>query len=660
MASPNAAMMLSDEDMGIGANGILSDADMGIPVPQIKGAVRIPALIGSNAAEGTASVAAIPGALGGLMEKGLDKVAPGGAAQDPAMIALAKHLGLPDASASSFLGAPMIHRIGQMTGLWDRPDLQPQDTFERDIAATARGAGSALPAIATGGASVIPALVSGAGAGLGSQVGEDIAPEHPIIGSLVGGTLGGISPIGFTNAIGKAANAVRGIGNDMTDAYATAGITPRLAGDVTQSPVLQGMQAFSAKTPMGAGRIADAANKTAAEFGDSAERVASSLGASETPQDVGTALQGATAKWMTNFKAQNATNWGALDGMFPAGVKVGNYQKALASVADSLPQAQATAQVLQPSLTANLKVALAKDLGDASGNPITDSLPWQSVKGIRTLIGEKLEDPNLPADASTADLKRLYKGLTQDMQTAAQSAGPQAQAAFQSANDYTKSGHQFIDMMRPMIKQGQTPEGAASLVLPKLNSGGTMINTIRAQIPDAADEIAAYKVRDMASAVSGRQNAAGNAVSPSSFLTDWNKLAPEAKQALYDPQQETQLGALAKVSEGIKGTLSKINTSNTAAHGDWKSLFGLPGRLAAGAFGGHEIGGHTGMLAGMAAAAAPEAGGYFGGRLTATPALTSYFAAPGLIDPTSGRLATGLGTYASMFPQVSPRPQIGQ
>lgn len=611
---------------------------------QMKGPMRIPAMIASNAGEGLAALGGVPGDLEDLAEAG-------GTAIRKAITGD----GTPYPRDPFRIRSRDIIGVGKKLGVFERPDLAPQDTTEKYIAAGSRGAGASIPLALSGGTAAPFILGSGITSGLGSQLGEDLFPKHPIAGGFFGGMLGGAGLTGLTNTGGRVINASRGIGNEMTDAYRTAGITPRLAGDASDSKVLKGLQAFAAKSPASMARVGHAADQTAGEFGNAAEGIASQLGRAQTMQDVGTALQGQSKAWMDRFKMTNANNWGALDGMFPTGVKVSNYQKTLGQISEDLPQAGNTAKVLQPGLTSQLKQALAADLGDNTGQQITDALPWQAVKGIRTRLGEMLEDPNLPADTSTAEIKRLYAALTNDMKAAAKAAGPKAEEAFNNANAFTSKGHDFIDnVLRPIIKDGQTPEGAAGTVLPKLNKGGTLIDQLRQEMPDAANEVAAFKVRDMASALAGRQNAAGNAVSPSTFLTDWNKLSPEAKQALFeDPAVQKKLAAMAKVSEGIKATLAKMNHSNTAAHADWKDALGLPGRIAAAAFAGHTLGAEAGLgthgaLIGAGAMLAPEIGGWTAGRLTTSPRLTSYFAAPGVIDPRTGRLLAGVGTYGGM------------
>jgi hypothetical protein len=623
--------------------------------PQMSGLARIPALIASSVGEGAANIAAIPGEMAnlgyGLGNKIGEWIKPDTkSGSSPAAAAVLHHM----------IRSQDVADFGERTGLWERPDLTPQDNGERYIAAGARGAGSAIPALLGGPAAVVPALVSGTASGVGSQAGADLMPDHPVVGALIGGLAGGFGATGAMGMARKGVNAANNVGNATTDAYADLGMTPRLSGDVTDNKFLKGLQAFAAKTPFGAGKIAKAASQTADEFGAASDRVASTLGSAATAQDVGTVLQGESKNWMDRFKLANQKNWNALDQYFPdigfaKRVNVSNYSKALDSISDDLPAAPATAKVLQPGFTRQLADALKQDIGES------DVLPWRTVKGIRSRIGEMLEDPNLPADAGTAELKRLYAGLSKDMQAAVKEAGPEAEAAFKTANTVTANGHKFIDgILRPLIREGQTPEGAASSVLPKMNKGGSVITQIRQEMPAAADEIAAFKIRDMTAAAAGKQNATGDAVSSSSFLTDWNKLSPEAKAALYqDPGVRQKLDSMAKVSEGIKDTMAMANHSNTGSHNSYAAMFHAIKDAVLGGVGGHMVGGHSGSLIGAGLGLSAPMGGYFASALTSSPRLTSYFAAPGLLNPGAARLATGLGLVpAAQQPRQIPyQPQ---
>lgn len=595
---------------------------------QIQGPWRLPAMVASNAAKGASSLLSIPGdiqtgmnsvfdkTIGPYVDKFLPKLTP---QQQAKLQALNNRHGI--------LNSSVVNSAGQSLGLFNRPDLQPENKTEQYIASGAQGMGSALPFAFGGG---LPALAKGAvggfGAGLGAQGGHDIGEQygHPALGSFVGALGGGLAGNSLFDLGSKAVNAVSGAQSPMLQAYEQAGVTPRLAGDVTGNPTLQRIQAFAAKAPFG-GKVNDAAHETVNEFGNAVENTANQLGQSSSLQEAGTQLQGESKNWLQNFRSQSQQNWNAVDQFIPPNtpVDVTKYSKALSDVSDTLKNAPETAKLLQTPLSRNLLEALKSDAP-------AGQLPWGDVKNIRTRIGEMLSDPNLPADTSTTELKRLYSGLSSDMQNTAAQAGPQAQQAFTAASEATKQGHDFIDnVLRPLIKEGQTPEGAASFVLGKGKSGGTILGQIRQEMPDAADELGAYKLRDMALANKGGQNAAQNAISPTTFLSDYSDLSSEAKSALFsDPAARSRIDALAKVADSIRQTAKLVNTSNTATHMGTQEMLDVFKNSVIGGLAGHELAGVKGAIAGATMPALEPMAGKVAGSLSGTPWLTRFLAAP--------------------------------
>ena len=64
-------------------------------------------------------------------------------------------------------------------------------------------------------------------------------------------------------------------------------------------------------------------------------------------------------------------------------------------------------------------------------------------------------------------------------------------------------------------------------------------------------------------AKAGGQNADGNVFSPATFLTEWNKMSPDARRILFDEPVRVELEKIAKVSERVKAGNMERNASNT-------------------------------------------------------------------------------------------------
>ena len=599
------------------------------PPPELPGA-HAAKVAGSNLLGGTLDLAGLPGTIGAAIPS-----EPGGSE------------GLLSALQSLPTGADLRGGAKRM-GLIDQPSQQPQGLGENLLAAAARGVGGTAPLGLLGGpVGLAKAAIQGATSGVGGELGHELFPTKAsplptlagvLAGQGIGGTVFGVA--------GRAVNAARGVGNPIVDAYDTAGVTPRLAGDVTGSPILQGLQSMAMRAPFG-GRAVEGARTGAQEFGNAVEGTAASLGPSRSLQEAGTALQKEGQNWLDRFKSDSQAAWNKVNAAIPDNtpVPVPNYATMLNDVRTQMPNAPATAANLEPSLSRDLLNSLKSDtripprntgLLNAAGQPIivpaqSKPLTWQDVRGIRSQIGERLEDPASigPTDISHAALKRLYGSLSADLQSTAAGQGQAAQDAFNQASALTSGGHSFIDSTLSKVMRGDklSPEQAANGALNSGALGGTLLQSIRSQMPAAADELAAAKLRDMVQATPGRQTA-DMPTSATTFSTGLNQMSPEARQALFGAV-EPRLSALQTVAERGKETYARYGnpsgTAGSAQHGNF--LEGL-WKVPAAAYAGQELGGLPGAIGGGATAALPYFSGPIASNLTAREMLTRYLAAP--------------------------------
>ncbi|MCH9838801.1 hypothetical protein K0U83_24260, partial [bacterium] len=75
--------------------------------------------------------------------------------------------------------------------------------------------------------------------------------------------------------------------------------------------------------------------------------------------------------------------------------------------------------------------------------------------------------------------------------------------------------------------------------------------------------VSASIVGRLGRATAGQQNAAGDAFSPSTFLTNWNRMDPEARRLLLPEEARIEMEKLAKVAESVKVSNVERNASNT-------------------------------------------------------------------------------------------------
>jgi hypothetical protein len=151
---------------------------------------------------------------------------------------------------------------------------------------------------------------------------------------------------------------------------------------------------------------------------------------------------------------------------------------------------------------------------------------------------------------------------------------PSAVNAFNNANRVSTEGHAFIE--GPLSKIIRSNNPAQETIAPEkatisvLNSGDTTLEAIRREMPKAADELGAYKLRDMALATPGAAGRTGAETSVGTFLTDLNRMRqqnPAGFKALYsDPSVARKIDALATVADTMKETARRANTSGTGPY----------------------------------------------------------------------------------------------
>lgn len=550
------------------------------------------------------------------------------------------------------------------------PLATPQTPVERYINAAAEGVGSTLPlALIPGAEAALPARAAlaaaqGAGAGLGGEAGRELTPGHPMVGGLVGALAGGAGAGTAVGGAGRLAAALSGTTENPLAAYDALNIQPRLAGDITGSRNLQRLQSAALTLPGGT-RAHTALDETIAEFGDAVENTASQMlpsgaAAANTLQDAGTTLQSQARQWLTSWRSDSKNAWDAVGAKIPDATPVDmtGVDQALRATQAAMPNLPATAQILTDPVFDQLSRSLQSDIAASGG-----AAPWADVRAMQQRVGDHLEGSLVAGDPAAAQWKHVYGALSDATGNTAAANG--AAAEYAAARDLTGSGHQYIDNVLNRVISSKNPaqnaiapEAAASFALGGSGRGGTVLQQIRDQMPDAADALGAYKLRAMAKPSPGGQ--VGDVASPNSFLTDYNRLAPEARTALFpDPQTTTDLANLRTVADSMRDTYQRFgNPSRTAqAAGHALPVFGLVSGAGEGARQGYEEGGLSGALKGALAGALAGgvlgfAPGYGVANLAARPSLTRLLAQPSLAatTPLTGRL---LRQTAATVPPLS-------
>ena len=400
---------------------------------------------------------------------------------------------------------------------------------------------------------------------------------------------------------------------DRLAAFERQGVEPR-AGAVSGSGVVQSAEA-AAGSFGGAGVMKDAYSKTIDEVTAAARKAASNTGTIMEGGGLADTLRRGLQQAGERFRDRQETLYNNVYQFFgkQTPIKVDNTLGFL----QQETAAFAGAPEMQKKLGAEAMDYLQRLQKDAAGGTI----PFEVARKLRTEIGARLERPVLVGDESRALLKQMYKSLSDDLDAGIASASPGAQKQWELANRYTRvQMQQQLDFVEKMATQ-EFDKKILSILNGELGKdGGQLLRKIRYNLtPEQFDDVVASVV-----ARTGVDTKTG-AFSPARFTTEWGKMSPEAKTALFGGQRYNELRQslddIAKISGSLEDSAKMLNRSNTGRVALFSTLMGMGG------------GGLGGGLEGAATAAVAGAAG-FG---------TSYGAAALLANPSFAKwLATGM------------------
>jgi hypothetical protein len=507
---------------------------------------------------------------------------------------------------------------------------KPETSTERTLSIPTQAAASTL-----GGGAVGP-IRAGVQAGIGALVGDtaassDIVPDWlkptvRILGSIAGAKGTDVG----ANIGAKAVNAATGNVGPITSAFDRLNIPTNLVGTSSGTELGQAVEAALTRMPFASSYLRPAQQQTVDAFGNAVERTANQLDPNAvTAQTTGDIVQNSYRNWRDTFNNVTQPNvWAPLNHRLAgASVDPSNYRQALDDLTANL-NLPATQKVLTPGQITALKQALATDV------PAGGAMTWDQAQRLRTAIGSAMGVPEISQSVGMDALKRAYGGIAQDMRTTATQHGQGA--VFDNANLTSTQGHSFIENVGSKIAKMNNP--AQESVAPEqattnlLNSGDTTLQSVRQNMPDAADALAAFKVRQMATAKPAQATSADD-TSTGTFLTNANRMQqqqPGGYQALYqDPAVQQQLADLSTVAGRLRATEKHLNTSGTAETLGWMGYL-------------NKILDAEGVAGHLAAVGKPPIVGNVGGLLMTNPGVARFAGAPGLPASPSGPWRRGV------------------
>ena len=405
------------------------------------------------------------------------------------------------------------------------------------------------------------------GTGAGSVARESGAGQGTQAAASV---LGALAPGGASYATGA---GLRGLvrGRDGTqmqqtiDDFAKLGATPSV-GQASGNRMVQGAENLLAGGPTSAGVMGRFAEKQAEQIGAGLQRQGESLMRNASGERAGRAIERGMDTFKGNTGATKRALYWQVDQLMPGQkpVNLSNTWREVVQLTTPTPGAQATTTALINPRIQQLRETLQQDIAAGGGQ-----ISYEAMKRIRSDIGEAITDFSLSPDTPTRELKRLYGALSRDMEEAAKAQGPAAVAAAKRANNYTRAVADRMETVQRVIDKNGGPEKVFEAAMAGTRDGGTTLRAVMQSLPqDGQKAVTAAVIKRMGLATPGAQDAAGDVFSAQTFLTNWNRVSPEAKRALFDrhgPQFSKDMDRIARVAQNIRdGSKVFANPSGTA------------------------------------------------------------------------------------------------
>ncbi len=377
------------------------------------------------------------------------------------------------------------------------------------------------------------------------------------------------------------------------------------------------------------------------ELGAGVERIAGKLSTAQGAERGGKAvISGITGPsgFMSRFKSESSRLYDEVQKLLPPDTKVPAQatQQALAELTTPIQGAANTSGLLMNPKVAGIAKAFGDDLAANGG-----TLPYEAVKRLRSQIGELIGDSALSPDTPTRQLRRLYGAMSDDLSQAAIATGDKRviQAASR-ANAYYRAGMQRVDDIERVVDRAGGPEAVYKALFNNSREGGTTLRKVMQSLDGQAQrDLAATTLRRLGKANPSAQDELGEVFSPETYLTNWSRMAPEAKRALFDrfgPSFSKDMDAIAAAAAKVRAANQTLpNPSGSAVVGGQVGAFGA---LAYSLFSGN-LGTAGGISAGLA-------GANVSARLMTNPGFVKWLANTTRVPPAA--LPSQLSVLATM------------
>lgn len=468
------------------------------------------------------------------------------------------------------------------------------------------------------------ALNSVAGATLGKSVGEATGNQALAIAASMSPTAAQNLAISGTKYAIRGGEAGRKEMEQRIQDLKAAGVNNPTMGLASGNSLIGGVENLLQSTPGAVNVMRKAREDAVNGLQTKANTAAATASPNRGTLESGVAIQSGIRDFKDQFKTTQTGLYDKLDKFIPGQtpVNVAGTKNTLAAINSDIPGAPELSKQFKNARITAIEDAIRSDTAGAPSTvmvysrppvgggglmnapveqppmlvkvpeyPSRNTLPFEAVKKTRTLVGNEIADNSLLANVPLSKWKPLYGALSEDMGNAARAAGPEATGAFNRANQYTRAGMGRLDRVAPFADK-VAPEQAAQLLERTMGDNVSTLQAVKKTLPEGArGTVAGTIIEKLGTAKPGAQNDTGTAWSPETFLTNWNKMKPEARTELLSgfknsAQVAADISAVAKATSMMRDN-SKLwaNPSGTGANLAARGLLGAVGAggLAAGA-----------------------------------------------------------------------------
>ena len=523
------------------------------------------------------------------------------------------------AGSSEWL-AQKINDIG-LGGAINNP--APQDMTSRIVYSGGRVAGQSIVpnpratvSLAQNAGNMAKGAISGGLAGAVGEVAPDwagVAGMAPQLASAAGAA--GVKRVVRGNEAGRAAMAQR-----LQDLQ-NGGIASPSVGLASGNALVQGIENLASQTPGSMGMYDSARAQNLAGMKARVDQLRDSASPVFGPVEAGSAIQ---SDLTGLFRDRIGSTYDRLNDRVEQAVGPDTPVPVSESIARSaqlttpVPGAESTSTNFINQRIAKINADLVRDSGGApaqvfnspiilpNGQPAGQTVipatppqgvPFSALKDLRTKIGKEAASNAIMGTPEQGDFKQLYGAMSQDMRNGVTladaqngidpAAGGSATTALNRANTFYSRAMTRADELGSLANRS-TPEGAYGAVARSLSDGPTVYERLRGVIsPAARQKVVATVIDELGNASPGQQGAAGDAWSPRTFLTNYNKLDGGSREALFQriPGGAKMAGDLADIAKAAEmlGDSAKV-WSNPSGTSHAAAARGAVGALTFGAF----------------------------------------------------------------------------